>query len=502
MSNKPNRLIKEKSPYLLQHAYNPVNWYPWGDEAFEKAREEDKPIFLSIGYSTCYWCHVMEREVFENEEIAEEMNRIFINIKLDREERPDIDRIYMAALQAMTGSGGWPMSMFLNHELKPFYGATYIPPYPKHGIPGFINVIRGIEEAWRLRRNEINNTGDKIIKYIGEVSENKFEDAELTEEILSSALNQFRNSFDEEYGGFGSAPKFPRPPGINFLLRVAYRYNDKESLDMAFKTLNQMIRGGIYDHIGGGFHRYSVDRYWHVPHFEKMLYDQAQLCVNYTEAFQLTANRNFEETVKETLDYVKRVLTSPDGGFYSAEDAESAVSSTQPDKKSEGAFYVWTKNEIDEALGDYSEIFCFHYGVDEYGNVRSSSDPHGVLRGKNVLYVPGSLKTTSEKFSLSEKETLSILTECRRKLFLKREKRPRPHLDDKVLTNWNALMISAFSKAYQVFGDKDYLNTAVKAAEFVINHLIKDDQLYHRYRDGDVDVKGLLEDYAFFVNSL
>lgn len=498
---KPNRLIYEKSPYLLQHAYNPVDWYPWGEEAFAKAKMEDKPIFLSIGYSTCYWCHVMEREVFENKEIASEMNRIFVNIKLDREERPDIDRIYMASLQAMTGSGGWPMSMFLNHDLKPFYAATYIPPYPSSGMPGFINVIKGIEEAWKLRRIEINNAGDRIIKYIEEISRNK-QQGELNDETLTNALNHFKNSFDEEYGGFGSAPKFPRSPGINFLLRMAYRYNDSESADMVVRTLKQIIKGGIYDHLGGGFHRYSVDRLWHVPHFEKMLYDQAQLCINYTEAFQLSGRKEFENVVKETLEYVDKVLRSPEGGYFSAEDAESAPDISKPDAKSEGAYYVWTKKEIDKVLGDDSEIFCYHYGVEPNGNIRSSSDPHGVLRGKNVLYVPGSLETTSEKFSISPEQTGVILSKCKKQLLLIRETRLKPHLDDKILTNWNSLMISAFIKAYQVFGVKDYLLKAMSATDFILAKLYKNDRIYHRYRLGDVAIEGLLEDYALLISAL
>jgi uncharacterized protein len=504
MTKKPNKLINEKSPYLQQHAYNPVDWHAWGDEAFEKARKEDKPIFLSIGYSTCYWCHVMEREVFEVDSIAEEMNRIFVNIKVDREERPDVDRVYMSALQSMTGSGGWPMSMFLTNELKPFYGATYVPPASKYGLPGFEDLIHQLEAAWKTRRDEVNASGEEIINHIRDASKNVKTEAKLTSEMLLSGAKQFKNGFDEEYGGFGGAPKFPRPPGINFLLRAYNRFDDKESLQMVIRTLFQMARGGMYDHIGGGFHRYSVDRYWRVPHFEKMLYDQAQLAVNYTEAYLITGDSYFADVAKDVLKYVGRVLTSPEGGFYSAEDAESAIDAKDPHTKKEGEFYVWSKKEIDELLGDDAEIFCYYFGVNEYGNAPQGSDPHSIFVEKNILYIAHSVSETSNKFEISTDEANRIIGEGKKILFEVREKRPLPHLDDKVLVTWNGLMISAFAKAHRAFGAAEYLQRAQKSADFILATLFKNDNntLLHRYRDGESKIEGTLEDYAFFIQGL
>ena len=500
----PNKLINEKSPYLLQHAHNPVDWHAWGEEAFAKAKNEDKPIFLSIGYSTCYWCHVMEREVFENEEIAKVMNRIFVNIKVDREERPDVDRVYMSALQSMTGSGGWPMSMFLTNELKPFYGATYVPPDSKYGMPGFEDLILQLEKAWKTRRDEVNESGDAIINHIKEASENYKSAGELKDEMLLQGAQQFKNGFDEEYGGFGSAPKFPRPPGLNFLLRAYFRFDDKESLKMVVRTLLQMARGGMYDHLGGGFHRYSVDRYWHMPHFEKMLYDQAQLAVNYIEAYQITGEKYFAEIANDTLGYVSRVLTSPEGGFYSAEDAESAISADDPEEKQEGAFYSWEKKQIDELLGEDAEIFNFYFGVESHGNAPTGSDPHGIFTDKNILYIAHSISETSNKFQKSTDEIYEIILEGKKKLFKARKNRPRPYLDDKILTSWNGLMISSFAKAYQVFGDEAYLKTAKYSTEFILSKLYnnKTHTLLHRYREGETKIEGTLEDYAFFTQGL
>ncbi|HEY3251015.1 MAG TPA: thioredoxin domain-containing protein, partial [Ignavibacteria bacterium] len=508
-----NRLIHEKSPYLLQHAYNPVDWFSWGEEAFEKAKKEDKPIFLSIGYSTCYWCHVMEREIFENKEISEEMNRIFVNIKVDREERPDVDRVYMTALQSMTGSGGWPMSMFLTNDLKPFYGATYVPPTSKYGLPGFEDLIHQLEKAWKTRRDEINKSGDKIINFIKEASETEKYTGELTDELLLKGSDQFKNTFDEEYGGFGEAPKFPRPPGLNFLLRMYHRFQDGDSLKMLVRTLLQMAKGGMYDHIGGGFHRYSVDRFWRVPHFEKMLYDQAQLVMVYFEAFQLTGDVYFAEIAKEVLNYVSEKLTDKSGGFYSAEDAESVVKNpinmvdalqNEALHKEEGAFYVWEKKELDELLGEDAEIFNYFYGVWEGGNAPAGSDPHSVFTDKNILYAAHTLSETSNKFEKSTDEVDAILKESREKLYRQREKRPRPHLDDKILTSWNALMISAYSKAHQVIGETAYIDSAKRSADFIIEHLYNDSSksLLHRYRDEEAKFDGNLEDYTFFTQAL
>ncbi|RPI16368.1 MAG: thioredoxin domain-containing protein, partial [Ignavibacteriae bacterium] len=355
-----NRLSNEKSPYLLQHAYNPVDWYPWGDEAFKKAREENKPIFLSIGYSTCYWCHVMEREVFEQDSMAELMNKFFVNIKVDREERPDVDRVYMSALQAMTGSGGWPMSMFLTPELKPFYGATYVPPTSKYGMPGFDDLIIQIDNAWKTRRQDIENSGNEIIDHIRKATANVKTTSELTDEPLKKGFEQCLSMFDDEVAGFGNAPRFPRPVMFNFLLRAYKRYNEENALNMTAKVLYVMSKGGIHDHLGGGFHRYSVDKFWVVPHFEKMLYDQAQLVISYLETYQITNEKFFASIAEDILYYVSNKLTAKDGGvssqlsrggFYSAEDAESALDASNMKDKEEGTFYVWEMPEIEKLLG-------------------------------------------------------------------------------------------------------------------------------------------------------
>ena len=502
--SKANRLINEKSPYLLQHAYNPVDWHAWGEEAFEEARREDKPIFLSIGYSTCYWCHVMEREVFENEAIAKEMNRIFVNIKVDREERPDVDRVYMTALQSMTGSGGWPMSMFLTTDLKPFYGGTYIPPRAKHGLGGFEDLIHQLEDAWHKRRDEINKAGTEIIEHIKLVSSNEKTASELTKEMLLKGAQQFKNGFDEEYGGFGSEPKFPRPVGLNFLLRMYSRFDDQESLKMVIRTLLQMSRGGVYDHIGGGFHRYSVDRFWRVPHFEKMLYDQAQLAVSYIEVFQITKDKYFADVAKDILSYVNRMLANPEGGFYSAEDAESVIKAEEPDVKQEGAFYVWTFEEIKNLLGDNAEIFSYLFGIEDGGNAPIGSDPHSVFTEKNILYKARSISETANKFEVPTDKINEIIEEGTKILFKEREKRPLPHRDDKILTSWNGLMLSAFAIAYQAFGDESYLSSAKRCADFILTKMFNSSTgaLMHRYRDGEARFEASLDDYAFFVQGL
>lgn len=502
--NIPNKLVSEKSPYLQQHAYNPVEWYPWSEEAFQKAKIEDKPIFLSIGYSTCYWCHVMEREVFEVEAIAKEMNRMYVNIKVDREERPDIDRVYMSALQAMTGSGGWPMSMFLTPDLKPFYGATYVPPTSKYGMPGFVELITQLNDAWKTQRDEVLDSGNKIIEHIRNASDSIEASEELNNELLLKGAEQFKNGFDEEYGGFGGAPKFPRPPGINFLLRIFYRFSDKESLQMVIRTLLQMEKGGMYDHLGGGFHRYSVDRYWRVPHFEKMLYDQAQLTVNYLEVYQITGDKYFAGVTEDILDYVTRIMTSPEGGFYSAEDAESAISKNNLNEKEEGAFYIWSKTEIDKLLGKNAELFNYYFYINEYGNAPKGSDPHGVFKDKNILFKAHSLSETSNKFKLSTDEINNIIEESCRILINERKKRPLPLKDDKILTSWNGLMISAFSKAYTVLNRTEYLEAAVKASEFIWINLYNPESktLLHRWREGEAKIEAMLDDFAFYIQAL
>ncbi|MGA3245277.1 MAG: thioredoxin domain-containing protein [Bacteroidota bacterium] len=502
-SGKPNRLLREKSPYLLQHAYNPVDWYPWGEEAFEKARREEKPIFLSIGYSTCYWCHVMEREVFENESIAALMNQTVVPIKVDREERPDIDRIYMSALQAMNGSGGWPMSMFLTPDLKPFFGATYIPPVENYGRPGFPQILTTIHEVWTTDRVKVIEAAGKANDYLIRLSSQEGESIDPDIKALESGFQAFQKSYDERNAGFGGAPKFPRPVALNFLLRYYARKKNLFALEMSLTTLRRMANGGMYDHVGGGFHRYSTDERWHAPHFEKMLYDQAQLTVSYLEAYQITHDKFFSKVAEDTLEYVLRDLTHPDGGFYSAEDAESAPDHSYPTRKEEGAFYVWTKSEIEKILTpEESKIWCWYCGVEDNGNV--TDDPHGVFGGKNILYLVHTPAEVSQQLALSEEQGKKLLTSARQKLFAERNKRPRCHLDDKILASWNGLMISALARAYQVLGDIRYLEAAGKSAGFILTRMRNEStgELYHRYREGEARFEGQLDDYAFLLQAL
>jgi uncharacterized protein YyaL (SSP411 family) len=498
----PNRLIKEKSPYLLQHAHNPVDWYPWGEEAFLKAQDEDKPIFLSVGYSTCYWCHVMEREVFENETIARLMNELLVCIKVDREERPDIDRIYMNALQVMTDQGGWPMSVFLTSDLKPFFGGTYIPPTPRYGRPGFPEIVRVIDNLWKNDRQKILDSSSRIVNYL-KLNALPIKKGDLSESVLDNAYQYFTGNFDPTHGGFGGAPKFPRPVTFNFLLRYFKRTGTKEALQMTLSTLRKMADGGVYDQIGGGFHRYSVDTQWRVPHFEKMLYDQAQLAVSYLEAFQITKDSVYADIAQETLDYVGQKLTHSEGGFYTAEDAESVNDASKPQEKEEGAFYTWTKEEVIKILGQKDgEIFCFHFGLEELGN--ALHDPMNVFYGKNILYHAHSLEETANTFSLPQTKITSVIDSAKRKLFGEREKRFHPYLDDKIITAWNGLMISAFSKGYTVSGHERYLQSAINSARFILSHLFNTStgKLYRRYRDGEACYSGGLQDYAFLIQGL
>lgn len=504
-----NRLIHQKSPYLLQHAHNPVDWYPWGKEAFEKAKKENKPIFLSVGYSTCHWCHVMEHESFENEEIAKLINDNFVSIKVDREERPDIDQVYMTFVQATTGSGGWPMTVFLTPDLKPFFGGTYFPPEDKWGQPGLTRVLNKIAEAWSSDRERIVASSDKIISQLRSAIEVAGTAEKVSDSVTRKAYEQFASQFDAKLGGFGGAPKFPRPVTLNFLFD--FYGNDPESkegmhaLEMALFTLRKMAEGGIHDHIGGGFHRYSTDKSWHVPHFEKMLYDQAQLAMAYLNAFQITRDPLFEQAARDILDYVRRDMTDREGGFYSAEDADSEVVAAVYDRRneSEGAFYVWPKDEIDRVLGaERAKVFDYHYGVEQKGN--APEDPQGELKNKNILIQRHDISDTAKKFGQSENKIEQLLAESRRLLFEARAKRPRPHLDDKVVTAWNGLMISAFARAYQVLDDPGYLQVANKAADFVQQKLYRADTntLLRSYRQGASDVNGFASDYAFLVQGL
>ena len=503
-----NRLAHEKSPYLLQHAHNPVDWYPWGEEAFAKARRENKPIFLSVGYSTCHWCHVMAHESFESEEVAAIMNREFVNIKVDREERPDVDRVYMTFVQATTGGGGWPMSVWLTPDLKPFVGGTYFPPDDRYGQPGFKNVLQRLAAAWKQDHEKIAGQGTKIIEALREAQTAESGAAErIDTKILDAAYEQFSRSFDARDGGFGSAPKFPRPVTLNFLSRFYARNPSSEAgkraLEMDLVTLRKIAAGGMHDHLGGGFHRYSVDRYWHVPHFEKMLYDQGQLAVAYLDAFQITQDRQFESVARDILDYVARDMTSKEGGFFSAEDADSLFEHGKPGH-GEGVFYVWTKKEIDAALGDAAEIFIFHYGVQSHGNASEGSDPQDEFRGKNILIERHTIAEAAHHFRKSADTVHDLLKQSREKLFVIRSKRPRPHLDDKIIAAWNGLMISAYARAAQVIDEPRYLESATRAAAFIRTRLWDESKktLYRSYRDGRSDVEGFADDYAFVTQGL
>src|SRR5438132_3673359 len=511
-SEHTNRLAHEKSPYLLQHAHNPVDWYPWGEEAFAKAHRENKPIFLSVGYSTCHWCHVMAHESFENEEVAAIMNREFVNIKVDREERPDVDRVYMTFVQATTGGGGWPMSVWLTPDLKPFVGGTYFPPQDRYGQPGFKKVLERIATAWKENHANIVEQGDKIVDALRESQGAAKPEGEIDAAVLEAAYKQLDRSYDPKEAGFGNAPKFPRPVALNFLTRFYARDpksgDGKQALEMALFTLRKMAAGGMHDHIGGGFHRYSVDRYWHVPHFEKMLYDQAQLAAAYLDAFQITRDRQYESVARDILDYVARDMTSKEGGFFSAEDADSPVVAGIGDpghsETAEGAFYVGTKKEIDSALGDGAEIFNFHYGVQSHGNAPEGSDPQDEFRGKNILIQRHTVAETAQHFQKPEDAVRDLLRQSREKLFVIRNKRPRPHLDDKIIAAWNGLMISAYARGAQILDEPRYLKSATLATNFVRAHLWDDSKktLYRSYREGRGRVEGFADDYAFVIRGL
>ena len=517
----PNRLANEKSPYLLQHARNPVDWFPWGQEAFDKAKAEDKIIFLSVGYSTCHWCHVMEHESFENKDIAEIMNQHFVCVKVDREERPDVDRVYMSFVQAATGSGGWPMSVWLTPDLKPIVGGTYFPPEDKFGRPGFPTVLRQIAAAWKTNREALANQGNHFLQALRQhFAPDNTNPQTLNLQTLDAAYQALAESFDEQHGGFGDAPKFPRPSILNFLQRYAAQNkiplkNRQKARFMALFTLDQMAAGGMHDHLGGGFHRYSVDKFWHVPHFEKMLYDQAQLAVAYLEAFQVTGQEDYEAVARDILQYVLRDMTDEAGGFYSAEDADSSflysadknivdTKTTHP-KHGEGAFYIWTKQEIDTILGkEAATQFNRFYDVKTAGNAPPGSDPHGEFKGRNILIQSLSLEEAAATFNITPDTLAQELEASRKKLFQHREKRPRPHLDDKIITAWNGLMISAFAKAHQVLENTDYLNAAVAAASFLKDNLYLSNsrKLLRHYRQGASNIEGFAEDYAFLIQGL
>lgn len=483
-----NRLIHEASPYLLQHAHNPVDWFPWGEEALRKARDENKPIFLSIGYSACHWCHVMEHECFENESIAALMNENFINVKVDREERPDLDDIYMNAVQAMTGQGGWPMSVFLTPDLRPFYGGTYFPPQDMYGRPGFPTVLTSLARTYNQERERVDQAAQELTERLNEMMRIEPSNGALTFDLIDNAYRSMRERFDEVYGGFGSAPKFPHSMDIALLLRYHKRTGDSHALRMAEFSLRKMAEGGLYDQVGGGFHRYSVDEKWLVPHFEKMLYDNALLAKTYTEAYQLTANPFYRKIVKETLDYVLREMTSPAGGFYSTQDADS--------EGEEGKFFVWTPEQIREALGDdeqTAKIARRHYGVEPGGNFE---------HGTTVLHVHTDLETVAKLFEISEDEAREAILKANCKLFAAREKRVKPGRDEKILTDWNGLMISAMAVAGAAFNEEKYRIAAEKACDFIFANLWSEKRLLHAYKDGRAYANGYLSDYSYMIAAL
>ncbi|MGB8954002.1 MAG: thioredoxin domain-containing protein [Tumebacillaceae bacterium] len=482
-NRQPNALIHEKSPYLQQHAYNPVNWMPWSNAAFEKAELEQKPIFLSIGYSTCHWCHVMERESFEDQEVADLLNANFISIKVDREERPDIDHIYMTVTQELTGHGGWPMTVLLTPDKKPFYAGTYFPKRQKFGRPGIMEILQQIADMWRDDRQRILESGDKITEAI-KPHFMSFSKGELSEDTLKKGYDTLASQFDHEYGGFGSEPKFPSPHQYLFLLREWKRTGNAQAREMVERSLQAMHQGGIYDHLGYGFSRYSVDERWLVPHFEKMLYDNALLAYTYLETYQATGNEHYARVAREIFDYVERVMTSPEGGFYCAEDADS--------EGEEGKFYVWTIDEIDNILGaDLSDLFCEVYDVTAMGN----------FEGHNVLnLIQKDLTGIARSHGLTPEQLEEKLAPAREKLFAHREERVHPGKDDKILTSWNGLMIAALAKGAAVLQEPYLLHLAQRAADFMDNNLINaDGRLLARYRDGEANFLAYLDDYAFYA---
>ena len=481
----PNRLANETSPYLLQHANNPVDWYPWSEEALARAKAEDKPILLSIGYSACHWCHVMERESFENEETASLMNERFVNIKVDREERPDLDAVYMEAVQMMTGSGGWPMTVFLTPEGKPFYGGTYFPPVDHSNLPGFPRLVTAISDAYRDQRGQIEETTKQITDRMGQTNQLTKSNTLLTVDILHTAYNNLATSFDYQNGGVGMAPKFPQPMALELLLRYNHHGFSDRALEMVSLTLDNMAQGGIYDQIGGGFHRYSTDAYWLVPHFEKMLYDNAQLARLYLHAFLVTGRPMYRRITEETLNYVLREMTDPLGGFYSAQDADS--------EGEEGKFFVWNPEEIHAVLGEEDgNLVGGYFGLTEAGN----------FEGKTILNVPQELTSFAEELSLNLEQLEAKIERAKVSLRDVREGRIHPLLDDKVLSSWNGLMLRAFAEAAAALNNEEYLNAAIANAEFLVNTMKPEGRLLRTYRVGEAKLLGYLEDYAFVADGL
>ncbi|KAH7676738.1 Spermatogenesis-associated protein 20 [Dioscorea alata] len=527
-----NRLASEHSPYLLQHAHNPVDWYPWGEEAFEKARRGNIPIFLSIGYSTCHWCHVMEVESFENEEVARMLNDWFVSIKVDREERPDVDKVYMTYVQALYGGGGWPLSVFLSPSLKPLMGGTYFPPDDKYGRPGFKTVLRKVKEAWENKSEMLEKGATLAIEQLSEALSTTANSCKLSDDLSENSTErcaeQLASGYDPKFGGFGSAPKFPRPVEANLMLYESKKLmeNGKEAeantyLKMVCHSLQCMARGGVHDHIGGGFHRYSVDECWHVPHFEKMLYDQGQLANVYLDTFLITQDNFYASVARDILDYLRRDMIGKEGEIYSAEDADSAEYEGASRKK-EGAFYIWTSKEVEDILGDSASLFKSHYYIKLSGNCDLSrmSDPHNEFKGQNVLIERKDVPSMAVKSGLSVDEYSHVLGSCRQRLFDVRSKRPRPHLDDKVIVSWNGLAISAFARASKILkaeakepkfffpvvgcDPSEYLDVAEKAASFIKSKLYDPHthRLRHSFRNGPSTAPGFLDDHAFLISGL
>ena len=499
LSPEPNRLIHELSPYLRLHAHNPVNWYPWGEEALEKARSENKPIFLSIGYMACHWCHVMEEESFSNPTIASIMNRHFVNIKVDREEKPDLDSIYMTAVQMQTGRGGWPMSVFLTPELKPFLGGTYFPPEGGHGMPGFRELLKMVHEGWLENKSDIVRFADSLAEEIRRRME--FEpplSASLDSDVLKQADASLREEYDSEWGGFGQAPKFPPPSKISFLFRRYLYTGKKDLLKIATHTLDTMAAGGLRDHLGGGFHRYSTDRQWLVPHFEKMLYDNALLLGVYLEGYQLTGRMDYQEVVREISDYLLREMHSPEGPFYASEDADS--SAPEDGERQEGRFYLWTQEEIEEILGrDRAALFSAYYSVRAGGNFSSREDYH---RGRNILHRSATVSNLATAFSLTPVSVRETVAQAARLLFEARRQRPPPPKDDKIITAWNGLVIGSLARAYQILEEPAYLNAASRAAAFILDSMRQGEMLFRIHRNGKVKQPGYLDDYAYLAAGL
>ena len=489
---KPNRLITQKSPYLLQHAYNPVEWYPWGNDAFEKAKSENKPVFVSIGYSTCHWCHVMEKESFEDETVAQLMNQAFVCIKVDREERPDLDAAYMAVCQSMGRNCGWPLNVILTPDKNPFFVGSYIPKENRYGVVGMLSLVPQISQIWKTRQLEMENIGKELKQQL-KPSTGKNVGNELSKADLDNAYEQLFLRFDEENGGFGRAPKFPSPHNLLFLLRYYKRTKENAAWSMVEKTLREMRLGGIFDQIGFGFHRYSTDAQWLVPHFEKMLYDQALIALAYIEAYQASGQAKFKITAKETLDFVLRDLGAPEGGFYSAQDADS--------ENLEGKFYLWTQDEIKQALPSPNADFAFNFfDVKNEGNYY---EPPKGRNGRNILHFSKPLDQLAAESNLTIDELIGILGRITSNLFKAREKRVHPAIDYKVLVDWNGLMIAALARASQVLEEPKYLQAAEKASDFILKEMLTNEgMLYHRFAKGEKAVNGFLDDYAYFVFGL